>query len=54
MKNKTVKTLLAVCIGSLIIGCNDKAGETTTAVSVDKEQIKKEIQAKEDEFASSV
>lgn len=52
MKNKKVKTLLAVCMGSLIIGCNDKAGETSVSAVVDKEQVKKEIQAKENEFAA--
>ena len=34
----------------LMISCNSKQ-ETTTTTAVDKEQIKKEIQAKEDAFA---
>ena len=35
---------------SLIIACNAKKSETANVI--DKEQLKKEIQAKEDEFAS--
>jgi ketosteroid isomerase-like protein len=37
---------------SLIIACNTKKSEPVVQV-VDKEQIKKEIQAKEDEFAAT-
>jgi len=48
MKNKTIKkVLLAVTV--LMLACNSK--KEGSAVVVDKEQIKKEIQAKEDEFA---
>ena len=50
MKNKTIeKVLLAVTV--LTLACNSKKEEP--AVVVDKEQIKKEIQAKEDEFAAT-
>ena len=35
-----------------MISCNQKT-ETTATTAVDKEQIKKEIQAKEDEFAAT-
>jgi hypothetical protein len=50
MKNKTIKkVLLAVTV--LALACNSK--KEGSAVVVDKEQIKKEIQAKEDEFAAT-
>jgi len=48
-----VKGIFALCVGSLVISCNGKNGENATAVAVDKEQIKKDIQAKEDEFAAN-
>src|SRR4249920_2195750 len=51
MKNKMVKGVLLGCIASFLFACNSKREEIPAAV-VDKEQIKKEIQAKEDEFAS--
>ncbi len=50
MKNKIVKGLSLVYIMSLMISCNAKQEEPAAAV-VDKEQIKKEIQAREDAFA---
>ena len=37
---------------SLLFACNTKKAEPTAAV-IDKEQIKKEIQAKENEFAEA-
>ena len=49
MKNKLVKIAVLGCLVSLIFACNSKKDEPATAV--DKEQIKKEIQAKEDSFA---
>lgn len=48
-----VKTVLAICIGSLIISCNEKTGDSSAPASVDKEQVKKDIQAKENEFAAT-
>jgi ketosteroid isomerase-like protein len=51
MKNNMVKFVLAICIGSLITSCNGKTGEVSAPAAVDKEQIKNEIQAKENEFA---
>ena len=51
MKNKTVKEVLLEVI-ILMFACNTKKEEP--AVVVDKEQIKKEIQAKEDEFAATL
>ncbi len=50
MKNKVLNGVLLSFVLSLIIACSTKNAEPT-AVVVDKEQIKKEIQAKEDGFA---
>jgi len=50
MKKEIIKGVLLLSILSLMISCNSKPEETKTA-AVDKEQIKKEIQAKEDAFA---
>lgn len=47
MKNKVVVAGLLACVISLLISCSPKK-----EVVVDKEQIKKEIQEKENEFAS--
>jgi len=47
MKNKLVEAALLSCVISLMIACNTRKEE----VVIDKEQIKKEIQAKENEFA---
>src|ERR1044072_4759792 len=51
MKNKTIKKVLLTGTTVLALGCNSK--NEGSAVAVDKEQIKKEIQAKEDEFAAT-
>ncbi len=51
MKNTTVKGLLLVGIISSLFACEAKKEEPAQVV-IDKEQIKKEIQAKEDEFAA--
>ena len=53
MKNKIVKGVLLGGIITLMFACNTKK-EEPAAVVVDKEQIKKEIQAKEDEFAATL
>ena len=50
MKNKSLKKILLTGITILTLACNSKKEES--AVVVDKEQIKKEIQAKEDGFAA--
>ena len=50
MKNKVIKGLLLSFVMSLMIACNTKKAEPLAAV-VDKEQIKKEIQAIEDKFS---
>ena len=47
MKNVTIKGLSFACIISLLFACNEKK-----EVSVDKEQVKRDIQAREDEFAA--
>jgi len=48
MKNKIIEAALLSCIISLMVACNPKKEEPA---AIDKEQIKKEIQAKENEFA---
>lgn len=50
MKNKITNGLIFLFLMSLTIACNTKKPESTLPL-VDKEQIKKEIQAKENEFA---
>lgn len=52
MKKRTVKAVLLGGVITLVFACNTEKKEEPAAVVVDKEQIKKEIQAKEDEFAS--
>ena len=48
MKDMIVKAIPLACLISLIFACNEKKDEQST---VDKEQIKNEIQAKENAFA---
>jgi ketosteroid isomerase-like protein len=48
MKNMVIKGVFLSCALSLLIACNPKKAET---VAIDKEQIKKEIQEKENQFA---
>ena len=52
MKCKTRKEVLLGCMITLLFACNAK-NEESSAGGIDKEQIKKEIQAKEDEFAAT-
>ena len=52
MKNKVLKGALLSFILLLLIACNTKNTESTES-GIDKEQIKKEIQAKEDLFAET-
>ncbi|UKJ06542.1 YybH family protein [Solitalea lacus] len=48
-----MKNMIVIgCLISLMFACNEKK-EEPAAVVIDKEQIKKEIQAKEDEFAET-
>jgi ketosteroid isomerase-like protein len=51
MKNLIVKGLSLGCIISLAFACNTKK-EEPAAAAVDKEQIKQEIQSKENDFAA--
>ena len=58
MKNKTLNKVLLAGTISLQFACNAGPSESPAvkeepAVVVDKEQIKREIQAKEDEFAAT-
>ncbi|SMO32675.1 YybH family protein [Solitalea koreensis] len=50
MKKMILKGISLGCILSLMFACNPQK-EKPVAVIIDKEQIKKEIQAKEDSFA---
>ncbi|AFD07948.1 YybH family protein [Solitalea canadensis] len=50
MKNIILKGALVGCVISLLFACKEKKEEP---VVIDKEQIKKEIQAKENEFAET-
>lgn len=51
MKNRAITAALLLCIISFMIACSTKKEDTVTAPAVDKEAIKKQIQAKENEFA---
>ena len=51
MKNNLINGILLIFAMSLVIACNPKTSNTAKTV-VDKEQIKKEIQAREDEYAA--
>jgi ketosteroid isomerase-like protein len=51
MKNVKINGSLSGCLISLVFACNSKK-EEPAAIIIDKEQIKKEIQAKEDSFAT--
>jgi ketosteroid isomerase-like protein len=50
MKNKVLNGILFLFLLSLLAACHTKKAESTTGI--DKEQIKKEIQAKENEYAA--
>ena len=52
MKARNVTIGLLYVMG-FSFACNSKTEESKPAVVIDKEQIKKEIQAKEDEFAAT-
>ncbi len=53
MINSITKVLFFVFILSLTVACNTKKEELVATLVIDKEQIKKEIQAKENEFAET-
>ncbi len=52
MKTNLLNSLIILSLLSLLIACNTKKTESDDVV-IDKEQIKKEIQAKENEFAET-
>lgn len=52
MKKQLIKVAFLSCVITLTIACSSKKEEASTAPVIDKEQIKKEIQAKEDEYAA--
>ena len=52
MKTKIILAASLLCLISLLSSCNTDKTEPVSAV-IDKEQIKKEIQAKENEFAET-
>src|SRR6187455_978912 len=51
MKKEIVKGVLLSGVLLLVISCSNSKDEESKTAAVDKEQIKKEIQAKEDGFA---
>ncbi len=51
MKNKIATGVLSGCVILLVVACNARKEETAAPV-IDKEQIKKEIQSRENEFAA--
>jgi ketosteroid isomerase-like protein len=53
MKRTYLKPLLMGTMFTFILACNNKKETTVEEVVVDKEQVKNEIQAKEDEFATT-
>ncbi len=53
MINSTTKVLFFVFILSVTVACNTKKEEPVATLVIDKEQIKKEIQAKENEYAET-
>ena len=52
MKYVIVKLASLAAVIVMMFACNASKESPTSAVAIDKEQIKKEIQAKEDSFAS--
>ena len=51
MEKKLIRLAVLVCLIPLIIACGPKKEELVTPPVIDKEQIKKDIQAKENQFA---
>lgn len=52
MKNKLIEAAFLSCVIFLLIACNPNKEDSIAAPVIDKEQIKKEIQAKENDFAA--
>lgn len=53
MENKLIKIILLSCVSSFIIACNPKKEEPVAAPVIDKDLVKTEIQAKENQFAET-
>ena len=51
MKNLILKVSTLFSLLVIMTSCNSNAGGDSTAVTIDKEQIKKEIQARENLYA---
>jgi hypothetical protein len=51
MKNNVINAMASVCLISFVIACSPKKTEPV-AVVIDKDQVKKEIQAIENKFAA--
>jgi ketosteroid isomerase-like protein len=51
MKTKLMQVALLSCLIIFVIACDPKKGEPRAAAVIDTEQVKKDIQAKENEFA---
>lgn len=51
MENKLIRVALIACLTSFTIACNPKKEEPAVAPEIDRDQIKSEIQAKENQFA---
>lgn len=52
MKKNLIETVLLSCVMTLLFACNAKKEEPIEPLVIDKDQIKKEIQAKENDFAA--
>lgn len=51
MKKEIIKGILLLCVLSVITSCNS-TNEKPTLAAIDVEKVKKDIQAREDEFAA--
>jgi ketosteroid isomerase-like protein len=52
MVNRIVNGVFMGCVSLLAVACNVKKEESPPPVAIDKEQVKKDIQAKENDFAA--
>ena len=53
MKNTLLKNVFPAILLTILFACNSAKEEPIPVPVIDKEQVKKEIQAKEDEFAAT-
>lgn len=51
MRKELIRVALTSCLIPIVIACSPKKEESVAAPVIDKEQIKNEIQAKENQFA---